>query len=72
MDIIPEGWITKDLIQRQHEAQENARSKCETSVLLRKGNQLIIREDTETKCGSETEGKTIQRLSYLGIIQYSY
>ena len=23
--------------------------------------------DTETKCGAETEGKAIQRLSYLGI-----
>jgi hypothetical protein len=39
----------------------------DTLVLLRRGNKIPIGGDTETKCGAETEGKTIQRLPYLGI-----
>ena len=37
----------------------------DTLVLLRKGNKIPMGGDTETKCGTETEGKTIQRLPYL-------
>jgi len=37
----------------------------DASVLLRSGNK--IQKNTETKCGAETEGKAIQRLSHLGI-----
>jgi hypothetical protein len=36
-------------------------------VLLRKGNKIFTRANTETKCGAETEGKAIQRLPHLGI-----
>jgi hypothetical protein len=39
----------------------------DTLVLLRKGNKISIGEDTEAKCGAETEGKTIQRWPHLGI-----
>jgi hypothetical protein len=39
----------------------------DTLVLLRRGNKIPIGGDTETKCGAETEGKTIQRLLCLGI-----
>jgi hypothetical protein len=39
----------------------------DTSVLLRRGNEIPIGGDTETKCGAETEGMTIQRLPHLGI-----
>jgi hypothetical protein len=39
----------------------------DTLVLLRKGNKIPMGGDTETKCGAETEGKTIQRLPHLGI-----
>jgi hypothetical protein len=39
----------------------------DTSVLLRRGNKIPMGEDAETKCGAETEGKTIQRLPHLGI-----
>jgi hypothetical protein len=38
----------------------------DTSV-LRKGNTIPMRGDTETNCRAETEGKAIQRLSHLGI-----
>jgi hypothetical protein len=39
----------------------------DTLILLRRGNKIPIGGDTETKCGAETEGKAIQRLTYLGI-----
>jgi hypothetical protein len=61
MDINPE---TQDTIHRPHEAQEGERS-VDTLVLLRKGNKLPMGGDT--KCGAETEGKAIQRLSHLEI-----
>ena len=36
------------------------------SVLLRRKNKILKGANTETKCGAETEGKTIQRLPHLG------
>ena len=33
------------------------------SVLLRKCNKILMGANTETKCGAETEGKAIQRLT---------
>jgi hypothetical protein len=39
----------------------------DASVLLRRGNKILMGENMETKCGAETEGKAIQRLPHLGI-----
>jgi hypothetical protein len=39
----------------------------DTQVLLRRENKVPMGGDIETKCGAETEGKTIQRLLHLGI-----
>jgi hypothetical protein len=39
----------------------------DASVLLGRGNKILMEGNTETKCGAENEGKTIQRLPYLGI-----
>jgi hypothetical protein len=39
----------------------------DTSFLLRRGNKICTEGDTDTKCGAETEGKSIQRLPHLGI-----
>jgi hypothetical protein len=39
----------------------------DTSILLRWGNKIPMEGVTETKCGAETEGMTIQRLPHLGI-----
>jgi hypothetical protein len=39
----------------------------DTSVLLRMGNKTPMEGVTETKCGLETEGRTIWRLPHLGI-----
>jgi hypothetical protein len=33
----------------------------DASVLLRRGNKIIMGGNKETKCGAETEGKAIQR-----------
>jgi hypothetical protein len=45
----------------------------DTAVLLRRGNKIPMGGDTETQCGTETEGKAIQRLPHLGIYPiYSY
>ena len=38
----------------------------DTSFLLRRGNKIPMEGVTETKCGAETEGMTIQRLPHLG------
>jgi len=39
----------------------------DASVLLRRGNKILMGGNTGTKSGAETEGKTIQRLPYPGI-----
>ena len=39
----------------------------DTSVLLSRGNKILMGGERETKCGAETERKAIQRLSYLRI-----
>jgi hypothetical protein len=39
----------------------------DTSFLLRMRNKIPMEGVTETKFGAETEGRTIQRLSYPGI-----
>jgi hypothetical protein len=40
---------------------------ADTSILLRRENKILMEGVTETKCGAEPEGKTIQRLTHLGI-----
>jgi hypothetical protein len=37
------------------------------SSVLRTGYKILTGANTETKCGAETEGKAIQRLSHLEI-----
>jgi hypothetical protein len=39
----------------------------DTLFLLRRGNKIPMEGVTETKCGEETEGMTIQRLHHLWI-----
>jgi hypothetical protein len=39
----------------------------DTSILLRRGNKIPMEGVTETKFGAEMEGRTIQRLPFLGI-----
>jgi len=39
----------------------------DASVIVGRQNKILIGENTETKCGVQTEGNAIQRLPYLGI-----
>jgi hypothetical protein len=39
----------------------------DTLILPRRGNKIAMKGVTETKCGADTEGMTIQRPPYLGI-----
>jgi hypothetical protein len=39
----------------------------DTLILLRRKNKIPMEGVSETKCGEEPEGKTIQRLPHLGI-----
>jgi hypothetical protein len=39
----------------------------DVSVLLRRGNEILMGGNMETKCREETEIKAIQRLPHLGI-----
>jgi len=47
-----------------HTKLKKDNQSVEASVLPKRGNN---RENTETKCGAETEGKATQRLLHLGI-----
>ena len=59
---IPKIQFTDHMKLKKKEDQS-----VDTSVLLRRGNKIPMGGDTETKCGAETEGMTIQRLPHLGI-----
>jgi hypothetical protein len=39
----------------------------DTSVLLGRGNKIVMGVNTETKCGAETGAEAIQRLPHLRI-----
>ena len=64
MDISPEAWTTQDTIHRPHETQEAGRPKCGYFSPSKKGEQIPLVGDTETKCGAGNEGKVIQRLPH--------
>ena len=54
-------------------AKKQEEQSMDILALLRWGNKIPTEEDTETKSGTEFEGKTIQRLPHLGIHPiYSY
>ena len=59
---IPKTQFTDHMIPKKKEAQNVGASVC-----LRRVNKLLTRGIMATKCGAETEGKTIQRLTHLGI-----
>jgi hypothetical protein len=59
---IPNIQFTDQMKLKKKEDQS-----VDTLVLLRRGNKIPMGGVTETKCGAETEGKTIQRLPHLGL-----
>jgi hypothetical protein len=65
---IPKIQFTNHMKLKKKEDQS-----VDTSVFLRRGNKIPMEGVTETKCGAETEGMTIQRLPHLRIHpKYSY
>jgi hypothetical protein len=59
---IPKIQFTNYMKLKKEEDQS-----VDTLVLLRRGNKIPMGGVTETKCGAETEGMTIQRLPHLRI-----
>jgi hypothetical protein len=59
---IPKIQFTQHIKPKKKEDQN-----VDASVLLRRGNKILTGGNMETKCGAETEGKSIQRLPHLGI-----
>ena len=59
---IPKIQFTKHMKLKKKEDHS-----VDTSFLLRMGNKIPMEGVTETKCGAETEGMTIQRLPHLEI-----
>jgi hypothetical protein len=47
--------------------KKNEDQSVNTSVLLKRGDKIPMEGITKTKGGSETEGKTIQKLHHLEI-----
>ena len=53
--------------------KKKEKQSMDTLVLLRSGNKMPTEGDTKTKCGTESEGKTIQKPPHLVIHPiYSY
>jgi hypothetical protein len=52
---------------KTHETREEERTKCRYFDPSYRGNKIPMEVVTETKFEAETEGRTIHRLSYLGI-----
>lgn len=67
MDISPKFRLPKIEFTDHRRLKKKEDQSVDTSVLLRRGNKMLMGGDTETKCGAETGGKAIQRLPHLGI-----
>ena len=67
MDISPDLGIPKIQFTDHMKIKEMENQSVDASVLLRRGNKILTEGNTETKCGTEHEEKTIQRLPHLGI-----
>jgi hypothetical protein len=72
VDISPEARNTqktfaKTIFAKHMKLNTKEGQSVDTSILLRRGNKIPMEGVTETKCETETEGMTIQRLSHLGI-----
>ena len=59
--------ISKIQFTNQMKLKKKEEQSMDILVLLTRGNKIPTRGNTETKCGAESEGKTFQRLSHLGL-----
>ena len=67
MDISLEAQNTQGTFTDHIKLKKNKDQSVDASVLLRKENKILTGGNTESKYGTETEGKAIWRLSHLGI-----
>jgi hypothetical protein len=65
--LIQKLWIPKIQFTEHIKLKKKEDQSVDTSVLLRRGNKIPMAGDIETKCGAETEGKTVHRLPHLRI-----
>ena len=78
--ILTDKWILAQKLQipkiqfsDHKKLKKKEDQSVDTSVLLRRGNKILMGANTETKCRTQTEGMAIQRLLHLGIHPiYSY
>ena len=59
--------ITKIQFTDYMKLKKKEDQSVDSSVLLRRGNKILMGRSMETKCRAETEGKAIKRLPHLGI-----
>ena len=67
MDISQKLRIPKIQFEKHMKLKKKEDQSVDTSFLLRMGNKIPMEGVTETKFRAEMEGRTIQRLSHLGI-----
>jgi hypothetical protein len=66
VDISPEAQNTQDIIAKHMKLKKKEDQSMDTSILLRRGNKILMEGVTETKCGAETEGmEPFSRLMFL-------
>jgi hypothetical protein len=65
--LAPKPRIPKIQFTELMKLKKTENQTVDVSVLLRRGTKILIEGNTQTKCGTETEGKAIQKLTYLGI-----
>jgi hypothetical protein len=52
VDFRPKAQNTQDTIYRPHESQEEGTPSVNVSVLLKRGNKLLMGGNLEAKCGA--------------------
>jgi hypothetical protein len=60
--------IPKIQFSKQIKLIKKKDQSVDSLILIRRGNKITMEGVTETQCGTETEGMTIQRLPHLGIL----
>ena len=59
--------ILKILFIKHMKLKKKEDQIMDSSIILRRGNKITMEAVTDTKCGAETKGMMINRLTYLGI-----
>jgi hypothetical protein len=57
LDVSLKAQNTQDTFTDHMKLKKKEDQSVDVSVLLRRGNKILMGGNTETKCGAETEGK---------------